>query len=229
MLKCSSLCKVCLQELKTGNQLQRQQLPSAQVKQNENSVQLGEAKCRLASKQILHFGITVRASSETLLRWSLLMCINPVLLHPCALFTKNSRSSGLQPWKQCHYYSCAPNQAHHVIVWGYPRRNSGHNSSLFPRGEGNDLRCSECRAPAVTARTVLPAPPAGGLFPILPGTCLHFPAQLETVQGWMELAHGYRATICSGFPRLKVSFCLEIKCRWDLRTLWVPGQMGHHT
>lgn len=93
MLKCSSLCKVCFQELKTGNQLQRQQLPSAQVKQNENPVQLGKAKCRLASKQILHFSITVRASSEMLLRWSLLMCINPVLLpdrrYPCALVTKS--------------------------------------------------------------------------------------------------------------------------------------------
>lgn len=138
MLKCSSLCKVCLQELKTGNQLQRQQLPSAQVKQNENPVQLGKAKCRLASKQILHFDITVGASSEMLLRWSLLMCINPgcsltrEIRVPCLPSQRNCRSSGLQPWKQCHYYSCAPNQAHHVTVWGYPRRNSGVTQCRTP-------------------------------------------------------------------------------------------------
>lgn len=45
----------------------------------------------------------------------------------------------------------------------------------------------------------------------------------------MELAHRRRATVCSGFPRLNLSFCLEIECRWDLKCLghllWVPGQM----
>lgn len=70
-------------------------------------------------------------------------------------------------------------------------------------------------------------PEACSLLP-LPGACL-FPTQLETVQGWMELAHGHRATICSGIPRLCLFFCLEIKRRWDLRSLghllWAPGQM----
>lgn len=70
--------------------------------------------------------------------------------------------------------------------------------------------------------------PEGSSLLCLPGTCLHFPAQLETVQGWMELGHSHRATICSGFPRLNLSFCLEIECRWDFRSLghplWLPGK-----
>lgn len=75
-LKCSPYVKVCLQEVKTGNQLHRQELPPPKQSSNQTPAQLGEAKCRLASKQILHLDITARASSEMLLRWSLLMSIN---------------------------------------------------------------------------------------------------------------------------------------------------------
>lgn len=147
---------------------------------------------------------------------------------PCLPSQRNCGSSGLQPWKQCHYYSCAPNQAHHVTVWGYPRRNSGVTQQLLlPTREGQppEMLRVQSSSRSLPGQSCQPHLPEGYSLLCLPRTCFHFPAQLETVQGWMELAHGYRATICSGFPRLNLSFSLETECRWDLKSLWVPRQM----
>lgn len=133
--------------------------------------------------------------------------------------------SELQSCKQCHCYSCGPNQAHRVSVWGYPRRTSGATQLLpLPTREGQqpEMLRVQCTRRSQPGQSCQPHLPEGCSLLCLPGTCLHFPAQLETVQGWMELAHGHRATICSGFPRLNLSFCLEIECRWDLRSLGHP-------
>lgn len=115
-----------------------------------------------------------------------------------------------------------------MTVWGYPRRNSGVTQLLpLPTREGQppEMLRVQCSSRSPPGQSCQPHLPEGCSLLCLPGTCLYFPAQLETVQGWMELAHGYRATICSGFPGLNLSFCLEIECRWDLRSPWVPGQM----
>lgn len=207
MLKCSSLCKVCFQELKTGNQLQRQQLPSAQVKQNENPVQLGKAKCRLASKQILHFSITVRASSEMLLRWSLLMCINPVLLpdrrYPCALVTKSEELP--EQWT-------AALEALPLLLMcskpGAPCDSLGLSQEEFwsdttppssQEGRATTWDAQSVELQQVTARTVLPAPPAGGLFPTLFARNLpSFPCTagncsgLDGISTWLQGYHMFR-------------------------------------
>lgn len=122
-------------------------------------------------------------------------------------------------------------QTRHVTVWGYPRRNSGVTQLLpLPTREGQppEMLRVQSSSRSLPGQSCQPHLPEGCSLLCLPGTCLHFPAQLETVQGWMELAHGYRATICSGFPRLNLSCCLEIECRWDLRSLWIPGQMTIH-
>lgn len=140
--------------------------------------------------------------------------------------------SGHQSCKWCHCYSCTPNQAHRVTVWSYPGRTSGVTQLLpLPTREGQqpEMLRVQCTRRSPPGQSCQPHLPEGCSLLCLPGTCLHFPVQLETVQGWMELAHGRRATVCSGFPRLNLSFCLEIECRWDLKCLghplWVPGQM----
>lgn len=141
---------------------------------------------------------------------------------------RNSMGSGLQSCKLL--MSSKPSTACDSLgFWGVA---SGVIQLLpLPIREGQqpEMLRVQCSRRSQPGQSCQPHLPEGCSLLCLPGTCLHFPAQLETIQGWMELAHGHRATICSGFPRLNLSFCLAIECRWDLRSLghplWVPGQM----
>lgn len=150
---------------------------------------------------------------------------------PCLPTQRNYPSSGLHSCKWCHCCSHVPKQTHRVTVWGYPR--TAGVTQLLPlatrEGQQPEMLRVQWTRRSQPGQSCQPHLPQGCSLLCLPGTCLHFPAQLGTVQGWMELAHGHRVTICSGFPRLNLSFCPEIECRWDLRSLGhllsVSGQM----
>lgn len=121
---------------------------------------------------------------------------------------RNCMGSGLHFWKWCLCYSCSPNQAHGVTVWGFPGRTPGVTQLLLPTREWQHpevLRVKGTRR-SQPGQLCQPHLPEGCSLLPLPGTCLHFCTQLETVQGWMALADGHRATVCSGSPRLNLSF-----------------------
>lgn len=118
-------------------------------------MRLEEAQHRRASKQILHLDITLRASSETLLRWGSLICINPTLRtafterrHQHALLPESKGLHGERPpvsQAVALLFTCStPGTASHRDLGGLLER---HSSSLFPQGKGTNLRCSGCPAP----------------------------------------------------------------------------------
>lgn len=192
--------------MKTGNQLHRQELPPPKQSSNQTPAQLGEAKCRLASKQILHLDITARASSEMLLRWSLLMSINATLQterrDQHALFTDSEElpeqwTPLLQVVSLLLTCSKADTPCDSLGLsqdcWSdttSPSCHKGRATTWDAQGAVNQK---------VTARTVLPAPPASGLFPALFARNLpSFPCTagncsgLDGISTWAQSYHMFR-------------------------------------
>lgn len=111
---------------------------------------------------------------------------------------RNYRSR-LQPWKQCHYYSCAPNQACDSLGLSQEEFWSDTTPPSSHEGRATTWDAQSAEFQQVTARTVLPAPPAGGLFPTLFARNLpSFPCTagncsgLDGISTWLQGYHMFR-------------------------------------